>query len=850
MADDRAGKDAAGVREDREQPSGEDVVADQSADEAVDWSSWNNLWQIPAIAVSAVVIAVGLYVAMMRAPKNDFQGAFDLVDRLIETEQFDLAATRLNEVVEPNLADATGLEQARFEATVADWISLSQNAAELDLEVNNRRIVYHYGRASDMGLPMSPARLERWAHAWISLGEFDATRQSLDRMEKMAASAGDQGGELRRRRNAVLRRLVEFSLRQSDFSEESMTELLVGYRTDPLISSGDELWAIARQAELRIESGHADDAVAHLLIDMRRFEPELDEMPDLSFGELFALLARGYYELGNFPYAEYHVQQAMETLRGADPARASALVLLGQIAVTQGRWHDAFELFDEVVREYATSRSGIPGRLGRAEVYSVLGDDQRSLDDYTVLRDAIVDGRPRRDVTPDDIARSLSDRHDAALTMEKLDAALQYVLLAEKMYALGHVPAELIFRVASTSRQLADNAIADAGNLDPGIELRHIELRHIDPALRFGANEHYRRAGDYFVRHARELAGRPGADEHWADSLWLAADSYDLGGWHDLAISHFVEYVSGRSEADPRRPDAVFRLAVAHHAEMDYESAARYYEQVLTEHPRSHVASRSHVPLARCLLMLGRRPEAEQHMIEVVTGQQHLAPDAVDYRDALIELGSLYYDDEDYVGAIERLDEAVRRYPDDPRIHEIRFRLADSYRRHAASLARDRGLPGVSPVERDRLETERTGYLDTAQQLFGAIIRDDEASAVPGAIVDDQILRYAYLYRADCAFELGRYAEAVELYDQVASRFTRHHSSMTALIQIVNCYSKLGDLNRARTAHRRALLRLKKLPDEAFAAPDVLLDREAWERWLQNMPAGPVDGNQAASAAG
>ncbi len=841
MADDRAGKDTDGLREDRERPTGEDVAAE----EAVDWSSWSNLWQIPAIAVSAVVIAVGLYVAMLRAPDNDFQGAFDLVDHLIGTEQFDLAAAQLNEVVEPNLADATELEQARFEATVADWISLSQNAAELDLEANNRRIAEHYGRASDMGLAMSPARMERWANARISLGEFDATRQSLDRMEKMAAKAGDGGVEIRRRRNAVLRRLVEFSLRRPDLSEESMAELLVGYRTDPMIGPVDELWAIARQAELRIESGHADDAVAHLLIDMRRFEPGLDEKPHLSFGELYALLARGYYELGNFPYAEYHVQQAMEVLQGSDPARASALVLLGQIAVAQGRWHDAFELFDEVVREYATSRWGIPGRLGRAEVYSVLGDDQRSLDDYTVLRDAMADARPRRDVTRDDIARSLSDRHDAALTMERLDAALQYVLLAERVYPPGHVPAEIIFRIASTSRQLADNGMADAQARQPGIE-----LRHIDPTSRFGANEHYRRAGDYYVRHARELAGRPGSDEHWADSLWLAADSYDLGGWHDLAITHFVEYVSGRSEADPRRPDAVFRLAEAHHAEMDYELAARYYDQVLTEHPRSHVASRSHVPLARCLLELGRRPEAKQHMIEVVTGQQYLAPDAVDYRDALIELGTLYYDDEDYVGAIERLDEAVRRYPDDPRIHEIRFRLADSYRRHAASLARNRGLPGISPAERDRLEKERTGYLDTAQQLFAAIVREDDTETTPGAMVPEQILRYAYLYRADCAFELGRYGEAVEYYDQVAGRFTRHHSSMTALIQIVNCYSKLGDLNRARTAHRRALLRLKTLPDAAFEAPDVLLDRPAWERWLQNMPVGPVDSSPAASAAG
>ena len=59
---------------------------------------------------------------------------------------------------------------------------------------------------------------------------------------------------------------------------------------------------------------------------------------------------------------------------------------------------------------------------------------------------------------------------------------------------------------------------------------------------------------------------------------------------------------------------------------------------------------------------------------------------------------------------------------------------------------------------------------------------------------------------------------------------------MTALIQIVNCYVNLGDYKRAETAHRRALVRLKKLPDEAFDAEDALLDRDAWERWLQNMP--------------
>jgi len=824
VADDRARRDRDGLREAGEQP-----LTDSEAITDVNWSSWSNLWQVPSIIVSLIVIVIGLYVAMQRAPENDFDGAFNRVDELIANEQFDQAAVQLNDVIEPNLAEATQVQQGRFEATVADWIALSQKAAKLDLDDNNRRIVDHYGRADDLGRPISIAQMERWAHAWISLGDLQAARKSLDQMQEIAHLSGG-GTEARHRRNTVLRRLVEASLRRSDLSEESMMALLDGYRTDPLLRDADEVWAIARQAQLRIELGRPDEAVSHLLIDMRRFEPSLEKNPDLSFGELYALLARGYYAMGNLPYADFHVQKAMDVIRHADPARGEPLVLLGQIAVANGQWDEAFEFFDEVVRDYPATRSTIPARLGRAEVYSVLGDDDRSLADYRTLHQELIDGGPRRDVTADDVAGSLANRHDAALTMGRLDAALQYVLLAESVYPPGRVPAELFYRIASTSRQFADNGIADARRSQPGKA-----LSRLDPKPRYAANEHYRRAGDYFVRHARTLAGRPGADELWADSLWLAADSYDLGGWNELAITHFVEYVAGRSEADPRRPEAVFRLAQVYHADMDYQAATRFYDQVLTQHPRSHVASRSHVPLARCLLLLDRRPEAEQHLIQVVSGQQYLSPDAVDYRDALIELGTLYHEDARYVDAIERLDEAVRRYPDDDRITEIRFRLGDSYRRHASTIDEERDLPGISPVERDQFEKQRTQYLESAEDLFAAIVEADDGS-VSSAAADRQILRYAYLYRAESAYDLGRYAEAVEYFDQVAGRFAQHHSSMTALIQIVNCYVNLGDTIRARTAHHRALVRLNKLPDEAFDAEDALLDRKAWEQWLKNIP--------------
>ncbi len=97
VADDRAGKDERAQRMDARPEDGEQLPEPVAED--VDWSSWANLWQVPSIMVSLIVIAIGLYVAMQRAPENDFDGAFDRVDELIATEQFDLAAVQLNNII-------------------------------------------------------------------------------------------------------------------------------------------------------------------------------------------------------------------------------------------------------------------------------------------------------------------------------------------------------------------------------------------------------------------------------------------------------------------------------------------------------------------------------------------------------------------------------------------------------------------------------------------------------------------------------------------------------------------------------------------------------------------------------
>ena len=96
--------------------------------------------------------------------------------------------------------------------------------------------------------------------------------------------------------------------------------------------------------------------------------------------------------------------------------------------------------------------------------------------------------------------------------------------------------------------------------------------------------------------------------------------------------------------------------------------------------------------------------------------------------------------------------------------------------------------------------------------------------------------RESYMRRADCAFDMGDFEDAIALYEAVDRKYPEHPSSMVALIQIVNACDSLADATRAETAHRRAQLRLTQLSDESFFGGAGIMSRESWELWLRNHP--------------
>ena len=84
-------------------------------------------------------------------------------------------------------------------------------------------------------------------------------------------------------------------------------------------------------------------------------------------------------------------------------------------------------------------------------------------------------------------------------------------------------------------------------------------------------------------------------------------------------------------------------------------------------------------------------------------------------------------------------------------------------------------------------------------------------------------------------FELGDYAQALTAYRNVANRYLNDPEALEAMMQIRECYLRMGDEKEANQTLQRARQTLKRIPvskDPEFTRV-TRFDRQQWERVLQ-----------------
>ena len=209
-------------------------------------------------------------------------------------------------------------------------------------------------------------------------------------------------------------------------------------------------------------------------------------------------------------------------------------------------------------------------------------------------------------------------------------------------------------------------------------------------------------------------------------------------------------------------------------------------------------------------------------------------PEAPEFQDALFLLGDIHLSEGAFERGISVLEEALERYPHDPRAARAKFLLADAYRQSALALERESGDPAPAS-DRPRMRSEATARFSRAAGLFAELVENlstDEGVGPMQPGLRELLAKHARLYQADCLFELGRQSEAVALYETAAFIYRDEPSALSAYVQIVNCRLSMGQLAEARTALRRARYLLQIIPDSAFDEVHAGQNRREWERYI------------------
>lgn len=783
--------------------------------------TWREAWQIPVLAVSGALLAIGIGAVLLARPSVDVLPRLDDATKLVEAEKFEDALKLLNEDVWPHIETGKiGPDgEKRYYVLAARSIYEAAIQRKLLRAENYENVIRSYVRAEELKQRLEPGDVERFAQSLMALDRLDEAKKRIDTLPSSEQA----------RRIALVRALTTKLLARPVPDQAAATDLVAWMLSEPTLSDRDRVWAMTRQAELRLLGGYREEAIRGMLQQLPRIEESASE----ERAELLALLGWGYIEDGKHAEAEKWLTRAEALAEGHEPLTSKVRLNLARVAESRSDFQAARDLYQKVLDAPGSKQFRREALLGLAEHLALLEETEASLDAYSRLADTFRDSAIASPIDRERVAASAAARCRAKLESGDAASALRYASLAESLFPGGRAPVDVVLAVGESNRTLAEAALAEATGGASGSR-----IDDVDPTTRKRAREYFLAAANALRLHANLIAGQNGPG--YSDSLWSAADSFDRAGDQEKAIALYKQFAA-EFPMDSRAAEAKFRLARCHQARGDLELAATAFEELIAsrdgapgEPGSGPFADASYVPLAQTYLATGKPESVDKatQMLRAVVSGSVVGVDSPDFRDALAELGTMFYRTGEPERAIENIDELLRRYPTERGMELARFRLADSYRLSASKIEKAMA-EGMPDEERRNLEGVRTERLQKAAAGFDQVRRLLDAKPRENRTpVEETYLRNAFFYLADCAFALGDYDGAIRSYTAARDRYPTDPASLVAMIQIVNANLQRGDIKAALTANERAKRFYRGLPQEVWNDPNLPMDKQDWERWL------------------
>jgi len=830
-------------------------------------------WQIPLLVLAVGVLATGLAHVASGFERVTPQQQLEWIHQLRRAR----ALTRANAYIVYLLKDQErpAEQQAELHRQLVGTIYQAEAGFQTHEPENVRTMITSFRDAVQLGATPD-------ANDWTALGAayqwsgrpvdaIDAFRQAL-RLEHPAGGSAVVGPFMARDR--VHRKLIELQAELGKpLAPDGLTDL-EAILEDHEATPGNYLWALEHKLLWLLSLDQTSDALA-LAEDGRARLTGTEQKLAIEY-----LAALCLQRAGRPDEAETLMRSLRNNWTPRDELWAKAGWLLGKIQQDDQRPQAALSFYEDVLVAFQSGPIHDACQLGRAECLVMLERHARALEVFQALKERIlpqgtrpsshraenlgIANGPTGHVLDLDLLRAtLTTAAESLLQDDNRRLGIQYLQLAlsllpeadlqQRSNYMSRIADNLVeLATATAKKQLPPEAPrasaravanstkpARSASEAPDAREESAASSQVNPTdRRAAARSLFQQAAEMYLVQSNLY---PFDEEASARALELAADAFDSAGRIDRVVETFSLLVK-EHPAYAGRAGALHRLGVAHQARKEYIETINAYEKLLKEYPRSPDALSSMVLLAESRLNAGGEyaPRGVKLLLDIVDdrGPDPLfRPEAEEYRRALILLAEHYNRlsgdkaPDHFELAISRLEDAVALYPEDRQMPRLRFLLAEAYRNSAQTIREGSGV-GVDDAAAAEAERRFTEALENYRRVRRMLASLDESSLTG---LEATYLRMSYLYIGDCLSDLGKLRPAIEAYREVAWRYENEPAAVSATMQVVSCYQRLGQGEEARAALARLQWLLNKIPAAAFDTQRGMSSRAYWQAMAQRI---------------
>ncbi|GAB6165411.1 hypothetical protein JCM19992_14110 [Thermostilla marina] len=506
-------------------------------------------------------------------------------------------------------------------------------------------------------------------------------------------------------------------------------------------------------------------------------------------------------------------QEAQQRDRLGEDVAPEAMYLAGECYKSAQQYEEAIAQFQRTWRRYPQSQAAWAAEFRAADLARRLGRDDESLTEFAHVMATM----PPEDefscpwVTLDEVRSAVRDAYDAYRAAKKYDRCLALTDVVRPALPLSQV-----YEMEATAhREWGDLLFEQA-------QTAHKD--QVEGLLKQARRQH-RLAGDDYAR----LAIIRVTTRFYADDLWNAAECYLSGKCYSRAARALREYLL--NETKRRNSLALLQLGKCLMALGKYDEAITVLEECIEFHRRDAASYEARLLAAHAYQEKDDFERAEKLLRENLSGM--LAPSSIEWRDSLFALGKFLFLKGAYPEAIEKLEEAVFRYPDAPAVTEALYLLGESHRRIADEIgsAIEKELVQNIRLARSRKIGEHlTSALNYYRRAQETLAERQESGNL--SELDRRTMRNLFFASGEVLYRLGRYSEAVKEYTAVTNRFQDDPAILEAYVQLARNYRAMNRPDQAHVAVEQAKILLRRLNPKIAYTQTTNYDAQQWAERL------------------